>query len=388
MPLDQNTRSQLVTAVERFVAERLLPNENLVEEQGAVPQHILDEMAALGLFGLSIPEAWGGLGLGMEDEVAVLIALCRANLSFRSAVGINNGVGSHGLLSYGSDAQRAAYLPQLASGAMIASFCLTEPDCGSDAAAVRTSARRDGDSWVLNGVKRYITNAPSADVFIVIARSDAGSTDHRGLSAFLVERGATTTGLSIGATDRKMGLRGSHTADVILQDCRIPAAAIIGAPGQGFALAMSSLNRGRLGIAAAAVGAGRRLIEEALNYATQRRSFGAPIAQHQLVQAMLADSETELLAARCMVEHTARCFDQGLPVIKEAACCKLFATETVGKVADRVLQIFGGAGFMAEYAIERIYRDVRVMRIYEGTSQIQQLLIAKQMLKEHGGGAS
>jgi len=381
MALDQQTRKHFVAAVERFVAERLLPNEALVEEQRRVPDDILGEMAALGLFGLSIPERWGGLGLGMEDEVAVLIALCRANLSFRSAIGINNGVGSHGLLTYGSDAQRERYLARMAAGEMIAAFCLTEPDCGSDAAALRTSARLDGDAWVLNGVKRYITNAPSADVFTVIARTDADSRDHRGLSAFIVERGAP--GLSIGATDRKMGLHGSHTADVIFSDCRIPADAIIGEPGLGFALAMSSLNRGRLGITAAAIGAGRRLIEEALDYATERRAFGEPIAQHQLVQAMLADSETELLAAQCMVEHTARRFDQDLPVIKEASCCKLFATETVGKVADRVLQIFGGAGYMSDYPIERICRDVRVMRIYEGTSQIQQLLIAKQMLKEH-----
>ena len=381
MALDQQTRKHFVAAVERFVAERLLPNEALVEEQRRVPDDILGEMAALGLFGLSIPERWGGLGLGMEDEVAVLIALCRANLSFRSAIGINNGVGSHGLLTYGSDAQRERYLARMAAGEMIAAFCLTEPDCGSDAAALRTSARLDGDAWVLNGVKRYITNAPSADVFTVIARTDADSRDHRGLSAFIVERGAP--GLSIGSTDRKMGLHGSHTADVIFSDCRIPVDAIIGEPGLGFTLAMSSLNRGRLGIAAAAIGAGRRLIEEALDYATERRAFGEPIAQHQLIQAMLADSETELLAAQCMVEYTARRFDQDLPVVKEASCCKLFATETAGKVADRVLQIFGGAGFMSDYPIERIYRDVRVMRIYEGTSQIQQLLIAKQMLKEH-----
>ncbi|WP_034296022.1 acyl-CoA dehydrogenase family protein [Herbaspirillum sp. RV1423] len=383
MALDDQTRKQFVNAVERFVAERLLPNETLVEELGRVSDIILGEMAALGLFGLSIPERWGGLGLGMEDEVAVLIALCRANLSFRSAIGINNGVGSHGLLIYGSDAQRQRYLPRLAGGDLIAAFCLTEPDCGSDAAAVRTSARLDGDEWVLDGVKRYITNAPSADVFIVIARTDPDSSDHRGLSAFVVERGAP--GLGIGKTDRKMGLHGSHTADVTFDNCRIPADALIGELGFGFALAMSSLNRGRLGIAAAAIGAARRLIDEALNYATQRKAFGAPIAQHQLVQAMLADSETEVLAAQCMVEHTARRFDRNLPVIKEASCCKLFATETVGKVADRVLQIFGGAGFMCEYPIERIYRDVRVMRIYEGTSQIQQLLIAKQMIKEHAG---
>lgn len=381
MALDEQTRLQFVATIERFVTERLLPNENQVEEQGRVPDDILQDMAALGLFGLSIPEQWGGLGLGMEDEVAVLIALCRANLSFRSAIGINNGVGSHGLLSGGSDAQRWRYLPRLASGELIASFCLTEPDCGSDAAAVRTSARRDGEHWVINGVKRYITNAPTAGLLTVIARTDPDNRDHRGLSAFLVERDAP--GLHVGQTERKMGLHGSHVADVTFDNCTIPADAIIGEPGQGFALAMSSLNRGRLNIAASAIGAGRRLLEEALHYATQRRAFGAAIAQHQLVQAMLADSETELMAAQCMVEHTARRFDQHLPVIKEASCCKLFATEAVGRIADRVLQIFGGAGYMSAYPIERIYRDVRVMRIYEGTSQIQQLLIAKHMLKEH-----
>lgn len=385
MALDDATRQQFVTTIERFVSERLLPAENQVEEQGYVPEDILREMAVLGLFGLSIPEQWGGLGLGMEDEVAVLIALCRANLSFRSAIGINNGVGSHGLLSYGTDTQRQRYLPRLAGGDLIASFCLTEPDCGSDAAAVRASARLKNGQWVLNGVKRFITNAPSAGLFTVIARTDPDSRDHRGLSAFLVERDAP--GLLIGKPDRKMGLHGSHVADVTFDDCTIPAGAIIGEPGQGFALAMSSLNRGRLNISASAIGAGRRLLEEALRYATQRYTFGSAIAQHQLVQAMLADSETELMAAQCMVEQTARRFDQNLPVIKQASCCKLFATETVGKVADRVLQIFGGAGYMSDYPIERIYRDVRVMRIYEGTSQIQQLLIAKQMLKEHDGRA-
>lgn len=381
MALDAATRREFVEAIEQFVAGRLLPHEVQVEREGKVPPEIVREMAQLGLFGLSIPEQWGGLGLGMEDEVAVLIALCRANLSFRSTIGINNGVGSHGILGYGTDAQRSTYLPQMACGDSIASFCLTEPECGSDAAALRTAARRKDDGWVLNGTKRYITNAPYADVFTVIARTDPDSRDHRGLSAFVVERGAP--GLHIGQPDRKMGLAGSHTADVIFEDCHVGAQALLGAEGQGFAIAMSSLNRGRIGIAAAAIGASYRLIEEALGYATQRRAFGSAIAEHQLVQAMLADSETETYAARCMVEQTARDFDRNLPVIKQASCCKLFATETVGKVADRVLQIFGGAGFMGEYPIERIYRDVRVMRIYEGTSQIQQLIIARQMLKQH-----
>lgn len=378
--LDADTRRQIAETLSRFVAEELIPAEPIVAEEGAVPRRLIDAMAEFGLFGMALPEEWGGLGLTMEEEVEILFILCRASLSFRSVLGINNGVGSFGILSFGTEEQKRRHLPHLASGERIAAFCLTEPDFGSDAGAVRTRARRDGDSYVLDGTKRFITNAPHAGVFTIIARTDPESADHRGLSAFLVERGMP--GLSVGPIDRKLGLAGSHTADVILDECRIPADAMLGQEGDGFKIAMSALERGRIGIAASAVGMAQRLIDEALAYAMERRTFGKPIAEHQLVQAMLADSEAEAFAARTMVIEAARRHDAGLPCGKEASCCKLFATEMVGRIADRALQIFGGAGYMRDYPIEQLYRDVRVLRIYEGTSQIQQLIIAKHMIRD------
>lgn len=378
--LDADTRRQILDTLERFVRDELIPAERELAEQQAVPPRLVRGMAELGLFGMALPQDWGGLGLTMEEEVEVLSVLCRAALSFRSVLGINNGVGSFGILAFGTEEQKQRHLPALASGERIAAFCLTEPDVGSDAAAVRCRARRDGDHWVLDGTKRFITNAPHAGVFTVIARTDPASTDHRGLTAFLVERG--TPGLSVGPVDAKMGLAGSHTADVVFDGCRIPADAILGREGEGFRIAMSALERGRIGIAASAVGMAQRLIDEALAYAMERRSFGKPIAEHQLVQAMLADSEAELFAARSMVTEAARRHDRRLPCAKEASCAKLFATEMVGRVADRALQIFGGAGYMRDYPIEQLYRDVRVLRIYEGTSQIQQLIIAKHMIRD------
>ena len=378
--LDRETLDQICKMLGRFVAEELIPAEADVAEQNAVPPRLVARMAELGLFGMSLPEEWGGLGLTLEEEVQILFVLCRASLSFRSVLGINNGVGSYGILKHGSEEQKRRHLRRLASGEEIASFCLTEPDVGSDAAAVRTQARRDGDGWVLDGTKRFITNAPHAGVFTVIARSDPESRDHKGLSAFLVERG--TPGLSVGPADRKLGLAGSHTADVVFESCRLPADALLGQEGEGFRIAMSALERGRIGIAASAVGMAERLIDEGLAYAQERRTFGKPICEHQLVQAMLADSAAEAFAARSMVVEAARRYDAGEACGKQASCCKLFATEAVGRIADRTLQIFGGAGYMRDYPIEQLYRDVRVLRIYEGTSQIQQLIIAKHMIRE------
>lgn len=377
--LDSETRQHILDTISRFVRDDLIPAERELAEQEAVPDRLIRKMADLGLFGMALPQDWGGLGLTMEEEVDVLFLLCRASLSFRSVLGINNGVGSFGILNFGTDAQKQRHLPSLASGEQIAAFCLTEPDVGSDAAAVRCRARRDGDHWVLDGTKRFITNAPHADVFTVIARTDPASNDHRGLSAFLIERG--TPGLIVGPIDDKMGLVGSHTADVVFDNCRIPASAMLGPEGAGFKIAMSSLERGRIVIATCAVGMAHRLIDEALSYAMQRRTFGKPIAEHQLVQAMLADSQAELFAARSMVETTARRYDSGQSCAMEASCAKLFATEMVGRVADRAMQILGGAGYMREYPVEQLYRDVRVLRIYEGTSQIQQIIIAKHMIR-------
>ena len=370
----------LIETIERFVRERLIPREQEVVDTDAIPSDIVDEMRRMSLFGLTIPEQYGGLGLTMEEEVLAGMALCRASPAFRSILGTNNGIGSLGLVFDGTEAQKAKYLPRLASGELIGSFALTEPGSGSDAASLTTSARRDGSHYVLNGAKRYITNAPQAGIFTVMARTDPDSKDAGGVSAFIVERG--TPGLTVGRPDRKMGQRGAQTADVIFEDVRVPAENLIGGvEGIGFKTAMKVLDKARLHIAAVCVGAATRILDEALQYAIERKQFGQPVAEFQLVQAMLADSQAELYAARSMTLDAARRRDEGEAVTMHAACCKLFASEMVGRVADRAVQIHGGAGYMQESAVERFYRDVRLFRLYEGTSQIQQLVIARQMLR-------
>jgi acyl-CoA dehydrogenase len=374
---DVEVLNALVEVVRRFVRERLLPAEARVEDENAIPPEIIAEMRALGLFGMSIPEAYGGLGLTMEEEVLVAFELGYASPAFRSVIGTNNGIGSQGIIVDGTEAQKQYWLPRMATGEVIGSFALTEPDVGSDAGSVKTTARREGDHYVLNGTKRYITNAPVADVFTVMART--GGPGPAGVSAFLVPK--NSPGLSLGAIDKKMGQRGTRTCDVVFDDCRIPADSVIGGvEGLGFKTAMKVLNRGRLHISAVCVGAAERLCDEAVRFARERVQFGKPIAEHQLIQAMLADSSTEAFAGRAMVLETARRFDAGDRVIQHAASAKLFCSEMVGRVADRAVQIHGGAGYMQDYPVEHFYRDVRLFRLYEGTSQIQQIIIAREML--------
>lgn len=374
---DAEVLSALVDVMHRFVRERLLPAEARVEEDNAIPPEIIAEMRTLGLFGMSIPEEYGGLGLTMEEEVLVAFQLGYASPAFRSVIATNNGIGSQGIIVDGTETQKRYWLPRMATGAVIGAFALTEPDVGSDAGAVKTTALKDGDHYILNGTKRYITNAPVADVFTVMART--GGPGPAGLTAFLVPK--DSPGLGLGAIDRKMGQRGTRTSDVIFDNCRIPADSIIGGrEGAGFKTAMKVLNRGRLHISAVCVGAAERLCDEALRFARERVQFGKPIAEHQLIQAMLADSSTEAFAGRAMVLETARQFDAGDRVIQQAASAKLFCSEMVGRVADRAVQIHGGAGYMQDYPVEHFYRDVRLFRLYEGTSQIQQLIIAREML--------
>lgn len=381
MTVDKETLDQLLTVVRRFVDERLIPAERKVEELDDIPEDILAEMKDLGLFGLTIPEAYGGMGLGMEEEARVIYEIGRAHGSYRSAFATTIGIGSQGIVIDGSDEQKERYLPRMATGDMIGAFALTEPGSGSDAAALRTTALKDGDHYVLNGSKRFITNAPRAGVFTVMARTDADKKGSDGITAFAVD--ADLKGLSVGKPDRKLGHHGTLTADVNFDNVRVPATAIIGGtPGMGFKTAMKVLDRGRLHIAAAACGAADRLIEECLRYAMEREQFGKPIAEFQLVQAMLADSRTEAYAAWCMVLDAAKRRDIGERVTAESSCAKYFATEMVGRVADRAVQIFGGAGYIVDYPIERFYRDVRLYRIYEGTSQIQQLIIARDMIRQ------
>lgn len=378
---DQSVLQSLVEQVSRFVRERLVPCEAEVAETDCVPPDIIADMRELGLFGMSIPEEFGGLGLTMEEEVMVAFVLGRTSPAFRSVFGTNNGIGSQGLIMGGTPEQKRKYLPRMATGEIIGSFALTEPDAGSDAGSLRTSARRGDGGWILNGTKRFITNAPQAGLLTVFARTNPDSKDASGVSAFVVERNAP--GLRFGNPDRKMGQKGAQTCDVIMEDCHVPMDALLGGrEGQGFKTAMMVLDRGRLHISAVCVGAAERLIDDALRYAIERKQFGQPIAEFQLIQAMLADSQTEALAGRSMVMETARKKDESADVATDAACCKLFCSEMVGRVADRAVQIHGGAGYMAEYAVERFYRDVRLFRIYEGTSQIQQLVIARNMIRD------
>lgn len=380
MTLPAETLSQLLESVSRFVREQLVPLEHQVAEHDEIPAEIVVAMREMGLFGLSIPEEYGGLGLTMEEEAQVAFELGQTSPAFRSLVGTNNGIGSQGIIIDGSEEQKQRYLPGMASGEIVGSFALTEAEAGSDAGSLRTSARRDGDSYVLNGTKRYITNAPRAGLFTVFARTDPQEAGARGVSAFLVE--ADTPGISLGKPDQKMGQKGAHTCDVVFDDCRIPATALLGGrEGQGFRTAMKVLDRGRLHISAVCVGVAERLIRDSLRYAMERKQFGQPLAEFQLIQAMLADSKAESYAARCMVMETARRKDAGHNVGTEAACSKMFASEMVGRVADRAVQIHGGAGYIADYGIERFYRDVRLFRIYEGTTQIQQIVIARNMIR-------
>lgn len=379
MPLDTETFQLLHDTVSRFVTERLIPRETEVVETNAIPADIVEEMKSLGLFGLSIPAEYGGIGLSMEEEVRLVFELGRASPAFRSIAGTNIGIGSQAIVLAGSDEQKQRYLPQLATGDLIGSFALTEPDAGSDALSLRTAARKEGDSYVISGTKRYITNAPVAGLFTVMARTSAAP-GADSISCFLVEAG--TPGLHLGTPDVKMGQRGALTCDVIFEDCRVPGTALLGGKeGNGFRTAMKVLDKGRLHIAALCVGIADRLIAESIAYGRERRQFGKAIAEFQLVQAMLADSEADTYAARCMILDAARLRDQGANTTRQAACAKMFASEMVGRIADRAVQIFGGAGYMSEYPVERFYRDVRLFRIFEGTTQIQQLIIAREMLK-------
>ncbi|WP_433735510.1 acyl-CoA dehydrogenase family protein [Pseudomonas putida] len=380
---DQETLNLLLDNLSRFVRERLVPAESEVAETDRIPRHIVDEMRALGLFGLCIPQEYDGLGLSMEEEVLVAFELGKTSPAFRSLIGTNNGIGSQGLIIDGTEEQKQRYLPRMAAGELIGSFALTEPGAGSDAASLTTRAEREGDFYVLNGTKRFITNAPQAGIFTVMARTSSEIKGAGGISAFIVEAG--TPGVSLGKIDQKMGQKGAHTCDVIFENCRIPAANLIGGEeGIGFKTAMKVLDKGRLHIAAICVGAAERMLDDALTYALERKQFGQPLAEFQLIQAMFADSQADIYAARCMVIDAARKRDLKQDVSMEASCCKMFASEMCGRVADRAVQIFGGAGYVSEYGIERFYRDVRLFRIYEGTTQIQQLVIARHLIRRAG----
>lgn len=385
MSLDQETFQLLKDSVQRFVRERLMPAEDHVEEHDEVPTTIVSDMKELGLFGLSIPEEYGGIGLSMAQECEVAYELGHTALAFRSVVGTNIGIGSQGILMDGTPEQKAEYLPRIASGDLIVSFALTEPDAGSDAASLKTKGVKDGSDYLLSGGKRFITNAPRAGAFTLMARTEGPGA--AGITAFIVPAGSP--GLSLGKADRKMGQRGTKTCDVNLDNVRVPAINIIGGiPGRGFKTAMKVLDRGRLHISALACGMASRILQESVGYAQQRKQFGQRIGDFQLVQAMLADSQAELLAGWSLVQSVARRYDakpfgvSDPDVSMQASCTKMFTTEMVGRVADRGVQIHGGSGYINDYKVERFYRDVRLLRLYEGTTQIQQLVIGKHLMRQ------
>lgn len=381
--MDDETFEQFADQLERYVRERLIPAEAQVIEEDRVPPEIIDEMREMGLFGISVPEEYGGAGLNMTQYARVVNMMSYAAPAYRSIFSINIGMFASALKNGATEAQRAEWYPKLVEG-KIACFGLTEPGSGSDSAAMQTTATPDpdGNGWVLNGTKRYITNAPHADVALIMARTEKDALPKNAhVSAFLVPMNAP--GVSTGSPDKKMGQSGSHISDIMLDDVKVPGDALLGGEtGKGFRFAMQSLDNGRISVGSAATAYARRALDSALRYANERQAFGEPIARFQLIQAMLADSETEIYAAECMMRDVTARADRGENILTKAAAFKVFASEMCGRVVDRVVQIYGGAGYLAEYDAERFYRDARIYRIYEGTTQILQLQIAKHMLRE------
>ncbi|MFZ5647672.1 MAG: acyl-CoA dehydrogenase family protein [Bacillota bacterium] len=351
-----------------------------IEEEDRIPQHLIDKAKEMGLFGMSIPEQYGGLGLSMLDRCLLLEELGRANMSFTTYIGAHIGIGSTGIVEMASEKTKQKYLPAMASGEKLAAFALTEPDAGSDASSMKTTAVLKGDKWILNGMKHFITNAPEADIFTVIAVTDRAKGTGGGYTAFVVEK--SFPGFSIGTIEKKMGLRGSHTSEVVFEDCEVPAENVLGQVGRGYAGALRILSKGRVALGARCVGACDKLVELCSRYAQQRVQFGKPIAGFQAIQWMLAEMATDTEAARALTYRVAWMVDQGLPVVKEGPMVKLFASEALARVADKAVQVYGGMGYMKEFPVERFYRDARITRLYEGTNEIQRMVIAGRLLKE------
>jgi acyl-CoA dehydrogenase len=378
--MDADQFDDIIRSVRRFVRTEVLPAETEIDESDEIPARLREQAKEMGLYGFALPVEYGGLGMSMTEEVQLVFELGYTSPAFRSMFGTNNGIAGHVLIEGGTERQKRELLPRLASGHATAAFALTESEAGSDPAGLTTSARRDGEHWVINGAKRYITNAPIADLFMVFARTSRGQRPADGISVYVVP--ADAAGLTVARKDPKMGQAGAWTADVHLDGVRVGDDALIGgSEGTGYATAMRCLAHGRLHIAALCVGLAQRLVDESVAFAIDRRQGGKPIAEHQLIQGLLADSQTELMAGRALVLETGRAFDAGTDRRMGPACSKYFASEMVGRVADRAVQIHGGAGYMRGVPVERFYRDARLFRIYEGTSQIQQLVIAGQLLR-------
>jgi len=391
--VDPAVFAEVLSSTRQFIRERVVPREAEIDDRDEVPEDLQQAARQLGLYGYALPEEYGGLGLSMTEEVQLVFELGYTTPALRSLFGTNNGIAGHVLMVGGTPAQQAQWLPRIASGEVTTSFALTEPEAGSDPSTLITRAdpvKGDGEGgggWAISGTKRYITNAPAADLFMVFARTDQDQPGGRGISAFLVPRG--TPGLTVGPKDRKMGQAGAWTADVYLDRVHVGADALVGGEGglgRGFQIAMGCLAHGRVGISAMCVGMAGRLVDASVAWATQSRQSSRPFGSFQLVQGLIADSMTDYYAGRAMVLDAARRFETGEDTKVGPSCAKYFTSEMVCRVADRAVQVHGGAGYMRGVAVERFYRDARLIRIYEGTSQIQQVIIARALLGEAASG--
>jgi len=372
-----------LTAVRRLSQDVLRPNEHRLTREGGIPEDLTEALKEIGLFGISIPEEYGGLGCSMEEQIRLTFEFCQASCVYRSRFSTTIGLTSQAILDFGTSSQKEFYLPKMATGECTGSFALTEPEAGSDAASLKTQAERDGDIWVINGEKRYITNAPQADVFLTMARTNPNDKSANGISAFLVD--ASLPGVSVGEPPRMLGNEGSHVCYVWFENVRVSEGALVGGKeGAGLKAALRGINHARLHVAATCVGQAIRLIEEMTNYAARRIQFDRPVGDFGQIQALLADSQAEMAAARALCIDCAKAFDLGGPIPHvNIASAKLFASEMVSRIADRAVQILGGMGYMEDMSpIPRLYRDVRLFRIFEGTSQVQQANIARAMLKD------
>jgi acyl-CoA dehydrogenase len=366
--LKKNVRDFIQTEVEAVAMQ--------IEEENLIPERIIQLSREMGLFGLSIPEEYGGLGIGMVGKCALYEEIGQTHNGFTTLIGAHTGIGTVGIVEMGNEAQKKRYLPAMARGEKLGAFALTEPDAGSNAANLKTTAVRKGDKFIINGLKHYITNATEASVFTVMAVTDPGK-GSKGITSFIVER--NFPGFQVGAVERKMGLRGSHSAELIFDNCEVPAANVLGAEGQGYVNALKILANGRAGLASRNLGSCQKLLDMSVRYAKERVQFGTQIIKHQAVSHMLAEMAVEIEALRSFTYRVAWMVDQGMKVIKEAAMLKLYGSEVYNRVADKAVQIHGGLGYIADYPVERFYRDARITRIYEGTSEIQKNIIAGQL---------
>ncbi|MEW6114401.1 MAG: acyl-CoA dehydrogenase family protein [Thermodesulfobacteriota bacterium] len=370
----------LIDTVRKFVDRKVDAAAQRIEDENRIPDEIIEECKELGLFGLSVPAEYGGVGIDMVGKCLVFEQLGRTCNGFTTLIGAHNGIGTVGIVEIGTEEQKRKYLPRMASGEAIGAFALTEPNAGSDAASIRTRAEKKGDHYVLNGTKHFITNGPIAGIYTVMAVTDK-SKGAKGITSFIVER--ETPGLSVGKIEKKMGLHGSHSSEIIFEDCVVPAKNVLGEEGQGYVNALKILANGRAGLAARNLGSMQKLLEMSVRYAQERIQFEQPIANFQAVQHLLADMAVDVESTRSFTYRVAWMVDQGMKVIKEAAMVKYFASEAYCRVADKAVQVFGGMGYMAEMPIERYYRDARITRIYEGTSEIQKNIIAAQLLRDY-----